>query len=138
MQRDLRFTEALFAAATAASILLLTACQPEQRRSAPPQLSKAGVLFNRHCAVCHGKGGEGGQVGVQQVPNLKGENALALSDEQLTRQIFDGGKAMPPFKYTLTDDEIGELVRFIRRELQAPDAGRAEHEATRNRTPPLK
>jgi mono/diheme cytochrome c family protein len=76
------------------------------------------VLYERNCAVCHGKQGEGTQLGTMKVPPLSSGAALTDSDELFFKQISDGGKGMPPFKYTLDDKQIEDLVRFIREEIQ--------------------
>lgn len=75
-------------------------------------------LFVRNCAVCHGQAGEGKQVGTLQVPPLREGRAVQDPDARLLTQIHDGGNGMPPFKYTLTDDEIQQLLRFVREEIQ--------------------
>jgi mono/diheme cytochrome c family protein len=70
------------------------------------------VLFrDKGCAFCHGL-------------DLKGsKKAPALTDirtnkawpaAKMTGQILDGGKKMPPFRDSLSDDEIQQLVQFLR------------------------
>jgi len=91
--------------------------------SAPqPAASTAGatprVLYERNCAVCHGRQGEGTQLGTMKIPPLTSGAALTDPDEKFFKQISDGGNGMPPFKYTLDDKQINDLVRFIREELQ--------------------
>lgn len=86
------------------------------------QMSGSRALFVRNCAICHGPNGEGKQIGNLTVPNLRTGRALTDADERLMQQIHNGGNGMPPFKYTLTDDEIQDLVRFIRQDLQASQA----------------
>jgi len=76
------------------------------------------VLYERNCAVCHGPRGEGTQLGTMKTPPLNSGAALTDPDERFFQQISDGGKGMPPFKYTLDDRQIEDLVRFIREEIQ--------------------
>ena len=76
------------------------------------------VLYERNCAVCHGPQGQGTQLGTMKTPPLNSGAALTDSDELFFKQISDGGKGMPPFKYTLDDRQIEDLVRFIREEIQ--------------------
>jgi len=76
------------------------------------------VLYERNCAVCHGPRGEGTQLGTMKTPPLNAGAALTDPDEKLLKQISDGGNGMPPFKYTLDDKQIEDLVRFIREEIQ--------------------
>lgn len=91
------------------------------RAQKPPAASgavTARVLYERNCAVCHGPRGEGTQLGTMRTPPLNSGAALTDPDERFFKQIFDGGNGMPPFKHTLDDRQIEELVRFIRAELQ--------------------
>ena len=76
------------------------------------------TLFERNCAVCHGPRGEGKQLGTLTVPPLTQGAAMTDPDDRLFRQVYDGGKGMPPFKYTLTDEQIKDLVSFVRKEIQ--------------------
>jgi mono/diheme cytochrome c family protein len=91
-------------------------------RAPQPAASTAGatprVLYERNCAVCHGPRGEGTQLGTMKTPPLNSGAALTDPDERLLKQISDGGNGMPPFKYTLDDRQIEDLVRFIREEIQ--------------------
>jgi quinohemoprotein ethanol dehydrogenase len=75
-------------------------------------------LFARNCAACHGQAGEGKQVGTLQVPPLREGRAVQDPDARLLSQIHDGGNGMPPFKFTLTDEQIQDLLRFVRAEIQ--------------------
>lgn len=80
-------------------------------------------LFTRNCLACHGKAGAGdGPAGKALNPrpaNLR-ERAPQLSDEELAKVIKRGGLAvgkspiMAPFGAKLTDEEIAEVVAYIR------------------------
>lgn len=69
------------------------------------------VLFDRYCAVCHGKEGSGG-VGVPLALPAFLDNA---SDDYLVRTIRHGrpGRVMPAFT-ELTDVQVDALVKTIR------------------------
>lgn len=70
------------------------------------------VLFrDKGCAYCHGVGGSGGKKG----PNLSGIRTDKLwPPDKITTQIQNGGQKMPPFADSLTDEEIAELVAYLR------------------------
>ena len=91
-------------------------------RAPQPAPSTAGatprVLYERNCAVCHGPQGQGTQLGTLKIPPLSSGAALTDTDEKFFKQISDGGNGMIPFKYTLDDKQINDLVRFIREEIQ--------------------
>lgn len=102
-----------------AFILLLTMFLLTAQRSfaLDPQSEavKAGaVLFGKSgCTYCHGPAG----AGTERAPSLRGVSSRR-NDEQIRRQIHDGGQMMPPFGEALTEDEIAQLSAF----LQAKDA----------------
>ena len=107
----------------AAAGLLLTAAGCDARGGKPAPAAAAAAdqtrtTFERNCAVCHGPQGEGKQLGTLNVPTLRAGAAVTDPDEKLFRQIRDGGHGMPPSKYTLTDEQIEALVRFVREEIQ--------------------
>jgi len=91
------------------------------------QNSKTRELYEKHCAVCHQPDGEGGIVKLEdqklKVPSLKSDKARRHSDESMIDQILKGGDGMPAFKEKLNRDDINDLVRFIREELQGNARG---------------
>ena len=68
--------------------------------------------------MCHGPNGEGKQIGEKYAPNLRSEKIVNDSDEKLFQQISNGGGGMPAFRYQLDDDQIKEMVKYIRQEIQ--------------------
>lgn len=78
--------------------------------------------YEEKCVVCHGPQGEGGTVKIEdvtlKVPSLKEGHAVTHSDEQLVKQILDGGEGMPAFKNKLSTKEAAELTQYIRKEFQ--------------------
>jgi mono/diheme cytochrome c family protein len=85
-------------------------------------------LFVRHCASCHGERGAGdGEAGAALNPppaNLAfaGRRPIA-SDGYLFWTIAEGGvpvgSAMPPFDGVLADEEIWQIIAYVRA-LQEP------------------
>jgi mono/diheme cytochrome c family protein len=111
-----------FMLALAALALVSAACATRDGGAAQSGSSGAGgetrMLFERNCAACHGPQGEGKQIGTLKVPSLREGRPATDPDARLLAQIHDGGNGMPPFKYTLTDEQIQDLLRFLREELQ--------------------
>ncbi len=97
--------------------LLASSCTGSGKAPAASDASPR-VLYAHNCAVCHGPRGEGKQLGTLNVPSLRDGRALNSPDERILSQIRDGGNGMPPFKYTLDDEQIETLFRFVRTELQ--------------------
>ena len=74
---------------------------------------QAGALLFRDkgCAHCHGAGGAGGKIG----PNLTGLRKDKLwTPVKITGQILNGGQKMPSFRDSLTDDEVTQLIAYLR------------------------
>ncbi|MGH9604357.1 MAG: c-type cytochrome [Terracidiphilus sp.] len=61
------------------------------------------------CIHCHSIDGVGGYKG----PNLS-DVGRTVKKAAIRRQIFKGGKGMPPFGHALARDEIKDLVAYLR------------------------
>ena len=86
------------------------------------EFAAARVNYQKNCEGCHGETGEGGPVKVDnkqiKVPSLKAEHAVKHTDEQIMKMITTGEGPMPPFKDKLSQPEISEMVRFVRKHFQ--------------------
>ena len=73
-------------------------------------LERAGaiVLQNKQCRNCHSIGGEGGLRG----PALDGV-ASRMTEDQIIRQVLQGGGNMPAYGNALNPSETTALVRFL-------------------------
>jgi mono/diheme cytochrome c family protein len=102
------------------------AASPKATASASPtpadELAEAKATYSKNCAACHQDNGEGGTVKIDnkplKVPSLKEGHALKHTDAEFAKQISNGGDGMPPFKDKLTPEQINNLVRFLRRDIQ--------------------
>jgi cytochrome c551 len=86
------------------------------------EMTSARALYAAECARCHGINGEGGTATVLKkklkVPSLKTGHALDHTEDQLAKQIRDGGDGMPAFGDRLKPEEITGQVKLIRQEFQ--------------------
>ena len=86
------------------------------------ELANARANYAKNCEACHGPKGEGGLVKVDnkqiKVASLKSEHAIKHTDEKLMKTITSGEEQMPAFKDKLKQDQIAEMVRFIRKNFQ--------------------
>jgi mono/diheme cytochrome c family protein len=76
---------------------------------------RGGILFQRHCAACHGSSGEGVHA---MVPRLANSPALRASEAaSLVQTVLHGGRAgthMPGFADRLSDGQMADLLTFVR------------------------
>jgi mono/diheme cytochrome c family protein len=90
---------------------------------APDELAEAKTAYAQFCTACHQDKGEGGVVKIEgkriKVPSLLEGHGLEHSDAEFTKQIAQGGDGMPAFKDRLNEKQINDLVRYIRRDIQA-------------------
>ena len=88
----------------------------------PDPLASARANFGKHCEGCHGPKGEGGLVKVEKkqikVPSLKAEHEIKHTDDQIAKMITGGEEEMPAFKDKMSQAEIADLVKFVRKEFQ--------------------
>ena len=86
------------------------------------ELANARANYAKNCEACHGPKGEGGLVKVDnkriKVASLKAEHAIKHTDEKLMKTITAGEEEMPAFKDKMKQEEIAEMVRFIRKNFQ--------------------
>lgn len=74
---------------------------------------KAGAILFRDkgCTYCHGIGG----VGTKKAPALTNlRKDKAWTPEKITSQVLNGGQKMPPFRDSVTDDEVTQLIAYLR------------------------
>ena len=84
-------------------------------RANPGPDSAASATFRTKCAMCHGQDGGGSEVGKSMnVPDLRSPAVQKLPDSQLAQIISDGKGGMPPFKNSLSEDQVHSLVAHIR------------------------
>lgn len=92
----------------AAAICLLSASAGAQ--------GDTGSLFKSKCAACHGADGKG-DTAVGKSLKLRGLGSADVqeqTDAQLTDITANGKGRMPAYKGKITDDQIKQLVAFIR------------------------
>lgn len=122
----------LFAACSGANVSQNTTSAPTNQAAnnqiAAPvstpadELAGTRELYLKRCTNCHKETGEGGVKEIEgkkiKVPNFKDPRVAAEPDAEYIEYIENGDDGMPAFKGKITDDEIKNLVRFIRRDFQ--------------------
>ncbi|HET7751281.1 MAG TPA: cytochrome c, partial [Terriglobales bacterium] len=74
----------------------------------PLELQGALVFQDKQCRNCHALGGEGGERG----PALD-DVAVRMTEDQLIRQVLQGGGNMPAYGRNLSPAEVTALVAFL-------------------------
>jgi mono/diheme cytochrome c family protein len=90
-----------------AAILVVT---PSYALSKKESEQAGATLFrDKGCAYCHGLKAQGTAKG----PSLA-DDRTTMKPPQIADQIQNGGQKMPSFKDSLSDDEVMQLVLFLR------------------------
>lgn len=77
-------------------------------RRTPLERQGANVFQEKQCRNCHSIGGTGGMRG----PALD-DVATRLTEDQMIRQVLQGGGNMPAYGSTLSPSETTALVKFL-------------------------
>jgi mono/diheme cytochrome c family protein len=117
--------------------MIFSAAAPARASSTAADEQAGAVLFrDKGCTHCHGVGG----VGTKKAPSLVEIRKDKLwPPEKMTAQILKGGQKMPPFEDSVTDQEVAQLVAYLRakhRPVAPPAAEPAESTPTPPSTPP--
>jgi cytochrome c6 len=75
----------------------------------------AAALYKSKCQMCHGADGKGTPAGQKMgARDFHSPEVAKESDADLTKITKEGKGKMPKFEGKLTDDQIKELVKYIR------------------------
>ncbi len=103
---------------------------PQVPKAVPADLrgdaDEGAVIYGQFCTTCHGAGGKGDGLAAAALDPKPADHTDpaymgTLSDEQLYRVIQGGGAAvgksplMAPWGGVLTDEQIRDLISFLRR-----------------------
>lgn len=74
-------------------------------------------MFAKRCAMCHGPDATGDTPMAKAlgatIPDFRSKTVQDMSDADIKKQILEGKNKMPP-QSGLTDDDIANLIAFIR------------------------
>jgi cytochrome c6 len=72
--------------------------------------------FKSKCVLCHGADGTGNTpLGKQlQAANLRSKDVQKKTNAELHTIIHDGKTNMPPFGDQLSDEQINQVIRYVR------------------------
>lgn len=100
--------------------MLLSSCSPQATLEVPKEFQKGQKYFHKVCSNCHGADARGKQT---QAPNLIDTDFLTdiFSDDDLRATIIDGTDKMPSQRRKVTDDEINQIIKYLRHSQKAAD-----------------
>lgn len=78
----------------------------------PMAAADAAADYKAKCAMCHGADGMGKPA--MGTKDLGSPDIQKMSDADLTGALTNGKGKMPGYKGKLTDDQINDLVKYIR------------------------
>jgi cytochrome c6 len=83
------------------------------------------AIFKSKCVLCHGADGTSNTpLGKQlQAANLHSKDVQKLSDAELHKIVHDGQNNMPAFADQLSDEEITQVLKYVRRMAKTPAKG---------------
>jgi cytochrome c6 len=73
--------------------------------------------YKANCVVCHGADGTGTPTGkTLKVPDLHSDAVQKMTNPQIEDQVANGKNNMPPFKSTLSKEQIAALAKYVHTE----------------------
>ena len=82
----------------------------------PARGDDVAATFKAKCAGCHAADGSGDSPAgkAMKTPDLRSDEVQKMTDAQLIDATTNGKGKMPAYKGKITDDQIKDLVAFIR------------------------
>ena len=81
-------------------------------------ISNGQILYKKHCGSCHGRTGLGDGVRARQILSYPGDlSSKAYQDQSDGEQFYktkSGRDEMPSYEKILTDEEIWDVVNYVR------------------------
>jgi mono/diheme cytochrome c family protein len=106
------------------AVVTSTNSTPEQPARPVDELAEAKKIYTEQCINCHKADGTGGPGVIEgkkiKAPNFTSDKLKKEPDAEFIEVIENGEKAdgMPAYKGQLSDQEIKNLVKYIRKEFQ--------------------
>ncbi len=81
----------------------------------PAAADDAAALYKSKCQVCHGADGKGSPAGQKMgAKDFQSPEVAKQSDAELIKVTKEGKGKMPKYDGKLTDDQIKQLIKYIR------------------------
>ncbi|MBI4382683.1 MAG: cytochrome c [Nitrospinae bacterium] len=112
-------------------VLFLCSCAPQPQKEVPAEYKSGQKYFHQICSNCHNSDAMGG---LTKAPKLiDGDYAPdGFSDGDIRDTVLNGTKKMPPQKGKLSEEQISEIIKYLRYSQKAagliPDEKSAEQD----------
>jgi cytochrome c6 len=111
--RAVRFGGLAITAGAAIALVLFGLAPSAHARNAADDAGTQ--TYKSNCVVCHAADGTGSATGKSlKAPDLHSDAVQKMTVEQMIDQVSNGKNNMPPFKSTLSDDQIKDVVMYVR------------------------
>ena len=95
-----------------AALLILASLGIVSRAGAADDVGEQ--AFKNNCVVCHGADGTGTPTGKSlKAPDLHSDVVQKMTNQQIEDQVANGKNNMPPFKSTLSKEQISALAVYV-------------------------
>ena len=92
-------------------------CVAATARAGAPDPVAGAKTFKANCVLCHGDDGHGSATGkALKVADLTSDAVQKLPTEEMVKIVSNGKNNMPPWKASLTPDQIASVVAYVRKE----------------------
>jgi mono/diheme cytochrome c family protein len=97
-------------------LLLLAAASFAVLFALPVKADDAAAIYKAKCVACHAADGSGDTAAgkAMMVVDLRGPEIQKMTDDQLIDATTNGKGKMPAYKGKMTDDQIKQLVAYVR------------------------
>jgi cytochrome c553 len=94
--------------------ILITSCSVQPQKTVPEEFKVGQTHYHKLCGNCHGQDAMGGNRAPKLIQEIYSSNAY--SDEKISKIILNGSNsgAMPSLKHKISDEEIKEIIKYIR------------------------
>lgn len=95
------------------SLLFIASCAPQPTKEVPAEFQSGQKYFHKVCSNCHGADAMGKQT---KAPKLIDAEYIqeAYSDDEIFQTVVDGTGKMPSQRNKVTDEEIKEIIGYLR------------------------
>lgn len=92
-------------------LITLSSCFLFSSKNHAADIYNGKKIYQDRCALCHGKGGRAEMPGT---PDLSKQQGMQKSNNFLLNRIKQGKGSCPPYGGILKEDQINDVVNFIR------------------------